>query len=95
MTLSEYLSEVRGRLGTATPQCGDNLAHPQSVWFEEHWGPIIERHRFDVRILSGIVWRMSEAMADIASYESDDSLACKMIAREALTAVDNLLKDLS
>lgn len=35
------------------PECPRYVAHPQSVWFNEHWRPIIERLKAENEILQG------------------------------------------
>ncbi len=79
------------------PKCPDYIAHPQSVWFEEHWRPLIEKEREINRELSELVDGHNEEcemhsetnrlLADVlykASEQRDHALAINKVLTEAL-----------
>lgn len=79
------------------PEIYEGCAHPQAVWFEEHWRPIFEKLKFDnerlwvsfnyykKRILAAYTEaeQLREALNKILKEVGTSTLAHK-IAREAL-----------
>jgi hypothetical protein len=77
------------------PECPNYIAHPQSVWFHEHWLPIIKNQNEEIKRLQQIVTEPGEGnryrllMNDNQKLTSDMRLAISIL-REKDKSIINL-----
>lgn len=45
------MSQEIANTASGIPRCPDYIAHPQSVWFEEHWRPLFDARDEEVKRL--------------------------------------------
>lgn len=64
------LEEIFKRLNAAVPQIYKQCAHPQAVWFEEHWRPLLDRRNADIACLLELVKVYESALKFYAEHES-------------------------
>ncbi len=53
------------------PDCPKYVAHPQSVWFEEHWRPIFDKLQAALKIYEGP--RLTSAGQAIKKLQEDNT----------------------
>lgn len=75
------------------PKCPRYVAHPQAVWFEEHWRPIIEKLKAENANLKQAL-ELNRQVADAINDNGQQVFECQQLISKLTRQVEILKKAL-